>query len=264
MRVRMLAGGITGTRTRNLRCARALRYQLRHDPVAGRAGPVTACPSPDLNRDALSGTATSRLRVCQFRQTGRDARRRAGFRAVTSRRSSVSALRTVPPGGGTLFYITPAHDPPVKALAVVRGVWATHPMAIVPIPGLEPGRPFGTLAPKTSASANFARRALQRPDSNRRPPGNEPGEPNCSTLRVADTGFEPVKAELPDLQSGPFGRSGNPPFPRRGHWCRRRVGVQGLVPGLAARCPARIVHYEVLKNLVHHVRVLLLRGASGT
>lgn len=43
-----------------------------------------------------------------------------------------------------MFYIAAAPHPPVKALPVVRALaWATHPVAIVPTPGLEPGRPFG-------------------------------------------------------------------------------------------------------------------------
>ena len=33
-----------------------------------------------------------------------------------------------------------------------------------------------------------------------------------SFLTVGEAGFEPAKAEPPDLQSGPFGRSGIPPF----------------------------------------------------
>ena len=31
------------------------------------------------------------------------------------------------------------------------------------------------------------------------------------TRQVGEAGFEPAKAEPPDLQSGPFGRSGIPP-----------------------------------------------------
>lgn len=37
------------------------------------------------------------------------------------------------------------------------------------------------------------------------------GEEDDSNLRVAGAGFEPAKAEPPDLQSGPFDRSGTPP-----------------------------------------------------
>lgn len=49
----------------------------------------------------------------------------------------------MPPGGGSLFYITSAPHPPVKALSVCASAWATRPMACVPIPRLELGRPEG-------------------------------------------------------------------------------------------------------------------------
>ena len=47
--------------------------------------------------------------------------------------------------------------------------------------------------PKSGASANSATSAL------------------ITLLLVEDGGFEPPKAMLTDLQSAPFGRSGNPP-----------------------------------------------------
>ncbi len=41
--------------------------------------------------------------------------------------------------------------------------------------------------------------------------------PNRLTEAVGEAGFEPAKAEPPDLQSGPFDRSGIPPVIHSGH-----------------------------------------------
>ena len=69
---------------------------------------------------------------------------------------------------------------------------------------------------------------LRGQDLNLRPSGYEPDElPDCSTPRyyliihlkyfrwwVGESGFEPLKAQLTDLQSAPFGHSGIPPESR--------------------------------------------------
>ena len=52
---------------------------------------------------------------------------------------------------------------------------------------------------------------------------------------VGEGGFEPPKAEPPDLQSGPFGHSGIPPvepasrlFPNHNFWAQRRMNRRSL------------------------------------
>ena len=63
---------------------------------------------------------------------------------------------------------------------------------MVQVKGVEPLHRLA-LDPKSSASANSATSAYY-------------------FFLVEDGGFEPPKAMLTDLQSAPFGRSGNPPF----------------------------------------------------
>lgn len=67
----------TRTRTKSANCVPG---SGRRHQSAGLSI-CTACPSPDLNRDVLSDTATSRLRVCRF---ARRARHRAPLRGVCS------------------------------------------------------------------------------------------------------------------------------------------------------------------------------------
>ena len=50
------------------------------------------------------------------------------------------------------------------------------------------------------------------------------GDPH---LLVEGVGFEPTKAEPPDLQSGPFGRSGTPPKRKRRILLEKLGGVKG-------------------------------------
>src|SRR4051795_13546681 len=55
-------------------------------------------------------------------------------------------------------------------------------------------------------------------------------------LAMAGEGFEPSKAEPPDLQSGPFDRSGTPPDARRGE--RRQRVATAAPPGRAGAATA--------------------------
>ena len=66
-------------------------------------------------------------------------------------------------------------------------------------------------------------------------------------MLVGDGGFEPPKSLTTDLQSAPFGRSGNPPYIQlkgRGAQCAPAIGAGGRI-----RTPDLLITNQLLYQL---------------
>lgn len=140
-------------------------------------------------------------------------------RASQSPKASTKSRATVKFGAATSKTLTrqPARGAMPRSASARFCLQSSLARASKRVMGIEPTLPAwkaGTLPlsyTRSSLRPNRSRSRMNAPQAGKSP-ANVAVRPFQSCVKMGDVGFEPTKAEPPDLQSGPFDHSGNPPF----------------------------------------------------